>query len=145
MKLAHALAGLCLAFAAPAFAQDAEQRLLPNSLNLEVVDGSIVPEDCMYPTSIRDTARFDVACVTMPRVISSDISAQYLGQLGTQGWHQDSFIQGGMAAVRVDENNCRRVLNIFPADFPPGQEESDVVVIWFALDRTPRCSGTQPG
>lgn len=145
MKLAHALAGLSLAFVTPAFAQETEQHLLPNSLNLEVVDGSIVPDDCMYPASITNTARFEIACVTMPRVISTDISAQYLGQLGTQGWHQDSFIQGGMTAVRTDENNCRRVLNIFPADFPPGELESEVVVIWFALDRTPRCNGTQPG
>jgi hypothetical protein len=133
------LAAVCAiaAFATPAFAQD---RLLPNSLNLELVDGSVVPEDCMYPASIQDSTRYETACVTMPRIISTEISSQYIGQLGQQGWHQGTYIPAGMTAVRTDENNCERVLNIFPGDFPPGTENSDVVVIWFALDRTPRCA-----
>lgn len=144
MKLTHLLAGFCAlaALTTPAFAQD---RLMPNSLNLELVDGSVVPENCMYPASIQDATRFETACVTMPRIISTEISSQYIGQLGQQGWHQGSYIPAGMTAVRTDENNCQRVLNIFPGDFPPGTDNSEVVVIWFALDRTPRCSGTQPG
>lgn len=145
MKLTHTFAAAC-AFAALATSAVAqEQRLLPNSLNLELVDGSMVPSDCMYPASISDTTRYEIACVTMPRIISTEISAQYIGQLGQQGWHQGSYIPAGMTAVRTDENNCQRVLNIFPGDFPPGTEQSDVVVIWFAYDRTPRCNGTQPG
>ena len=144
MKLIHTLTAACAlaALATPAFAQD---RLMPDSVNLELVEGSVVPEDCMYPASIQDATRFETACVTMPRIISSEISSQYIGQLGQQGWHQGSYIPAGMTAVRTDENNCQRVLNIFPGDFPPGTEESDVVVIWFALDRTPRCNGTRPG
>ncbi|MBP6688843.1 MAG: hypothetical protein KA153_02530, partial [Hyphomonadaceae bacterium] len=66
MKLTSVFAGLCsiLALSTPAFAADATH-LMPDSLNLEIVDGSIVPDDCMYPASITDTARFEIACVTM--------------------------------------------------------------------------------
>ena len=128
---------LLFAFCSSAHAQ--EQRLMPDSLNLEVVDGSIVPPNCMYPSSITDATRFEIACVTMPRITSTEISAQYVGQLGEQGWRQGDYVSGGMTAVRTDENNCRRVLNIFPSPFPAGVDDSDVVVIWFALDRTPRC------
>lgn len=139
------LAALCAAFAltAPAFAQDT-QTLLPESLRLQVVEGSMVPPDCMYPASITDTTRFEIACVTMPRIIGAEISAQYIGQLGQQGWRQGDYIPGGMTAVRADDN-CQRVLNIFPGNYPPNDENSAVTVIWFALDRTPRCdrqSGT---
>jgi hypothetical protein len=141
------LASLCalLALTAPALAQDAEPTLLPQSLNLPVLEGSMVPDDCQYPASITDAARFEVACVTMPRFVSGEVGAQYIGELGTRGWQQGSYITGGMTAVRTDENNCRQVLNIFPGDFPPGAENSDLVVIWFALDRTPRCAQSQPG
>jgi hypothetical protein len=144
LRLAHTFAAACAfaALATPALAQD---RRLPNSLNLELVEGSMVPDNCMYPASIQDTTRFETACVTMPRIISTEISSQYIGQLGQQGWRQGSYIPAGITAVRTDENNCQRVLNIFPGDFPPGVENSDIVVIWFALDRTPRCTGMQPG
>ena len=147
MKLTKTIAALCLAAAitTPAVAQETPTHLLPDSLNLEIVDGSIVPEDCHYPSSITDTSRFEIACVTMPRVIGAEISSQYIGQLGAAGWHQGAYVPGGMTAVRNDENNCRRVLNIFPSSFPAGDENSEVVVIWFALDRTPRCSQAQPG
>jgi hypothetical protein len=129
-----------LALAAPAYAQDAEPTLLPQSLNLPVLEGSMIPDDCMYPASITDATRFEIACVTMPRFISGEVGAQYLGELGTRGWRQGSYISGGMTAERTDENNCQQVLNIFPADFPPGTENSDLIVIWFAFDRTPRCN-----
>lgn len=118
---------------------------MPDTLNLEVVDGSLVPPDCMYPASITDVTLFETACVTMPRVISGEIGSQYIGQLGQAGWRQGDFISGGMTAVRTDENNCQRVLNIFPSDYPPGQTESDIVVMWFALDRSPRCNQIEPG
>jgi hypothetical protein len=137
---------IALCMQPPASAQDAEPTLLPQSLNLPVLEGSIIPEDCMYPGSITDTTRYELACVTMPRFISGDVGAAYIGELGTRGWRQGAYISGGMTAVRTDEGNCEHVLNIFPSDFPPGTENSDVVVIWFALDRTPRCarqSGSQ--
>ncbi len=146
MNIARIIFGACTALllSAPAHAEDAAT-LLPESLSLEVVDGSIIPDDCMYPSSITNAARFEIACVTMPRFVSSEISAQYIGELGERGWRQGSFISGGMTAIRTDENNCERVLNIFPGDFPPGSENSDVVVIWFAMDRAPRCNRAQPG
>lgn len=147
MKLTHAFASFCLAvvFSTPALAQEAAHRLMPDSLNLEIVDGSTVPDDCMYPASITDTTRFETACVTMPALIGSEVSSQYIGQLGAQGWHQGNYVPGGMTAVRTDENNCRRVLNIFPSNYPPSEQNAQVNVLWFALDRTPRCSQAQPG
>ncbi|MEZ5957544.1 MAG: hypothetical protein R3C27_10080 [Hyphomonadaceae bacterium] len=147
MKFTKTIAALYLAaaFATPAVAQETPTHLLPDSLNLEIVDGSIVPQDCHYPSSITDTARFEIACVTMPRIIGAQVSSQYIGQLGAAGWHQGSYVPGGMTAVRTDENNCRHVLNIFPSDYPPSERNSQVTVLWFALDRTPRCNGAQPG
>lgn len=146
MRLSIHIAALCatVLLAAPASAQDTET-LLPGSLGLEIVDGSTVPSDCMFPASITDATRFEIACVTMPRMISAEISAQYIGQLGQQGWRQGDYIQGGMTAVRADDNNCQRVLNIFPSTYPPSDEDAAITVLWFALDRTPRCDGTQPG
>ncbi|MEZ5971488.1 MAG: hypothetical protein R3C31_06795 [Hyphomonadaceae bacterium] len=145
MKLIHALSALFLAAATTsAFAEDAHT-LMPDTLNLEIVDGSTVPDDCMYPASITDTTRFEIACVTMPAVIGSEVSSQYIGQLGAHGWHQGNFVPGGMTAVRTDENNCSRVLNIFPSNYPPGEEHARVNVLWFALDRTPRCNEATPG
>lgn len=140
--------GAAILASVSAYAQEtteAAATLLPESLNLEIVDGSSVPEDCMYPETVTDTSRFELACVTMPRFASGDIGARYIGQLGTAGWHQGVYISGGMTAVKADENGCERVLNIFPADFPPGDEDSASVVLWFALDRQPRCNGSAPG
>jgi len=148
-----------LVFAAPAYAQEtplpepesapattaeaaAPANLLPDSVNLSIVDGSTVPADCQYPSTISDTATFELACVTMPRMNSGLIGAEYLAQLGTLGWRQGSYIEGGMTAVRDDENNCQRVLNIFPSSFPPGEAAATATttVIWFVLERAPRCN-----
>lgn len=145
------IVALALAFAAPAFAQDepadaptapaeAARTLLPDSVNLEVVDGSTVPEDCRYPETISDTTSFELACVTMPRFGAGLIGAEYLAQLGRLGWRQGNYIEGGMTAVRTDENNCERVLNLFPSDYPPGEAQSSTTVLWFVLERTPRCA-----
>lgn len=147
---AGALAGIAVAVLALSSLASAQEttvptHILPDSLNLEIVDGSMVPDDCHYPSTITDTSRFEIACVTMPRIIGAEISSQYIGQLGQQGWHQGSYVPGGMTAVRTDENNCRRVLNIFPSDYPPSEENSQVTVLWFALDRAPRCNQAQPG
>jgi len=145
--------GALMMLGAPAYAQDTpeappapeapadapEPRLLPESLNLEVIEGSRIPEDCMYPASITDASRFEVGCVTMPRFMSGEVGAGYFGELGELGWRQGRYITGGMTAVRTDENNCERVLNLFPADYPPGDADSSIVVLWMALDRTPRC------
>jgi hypothetical protein len=141
LKRLVGLASLCavLALSAPVRAQ-IDATLLPQSLNLPVLEGSAVPDDCLYPASIVDSTRYEIACVTMPRFASGEVGAQYFGELGTRGWRQGTYISGGMTAVRTDENNCQRVLNIFPGDFPPGEEASALVVIWFALDRMPRCN-----
>jgi hypothetical protein len=118
----------------------AAQRLLPESVSLSVVEGSTVPADCQYPETISDRASFDLACVTMPSFSAGLIGAEYLAQLGQLGWHQGDYIEGGMTAVRMDESNCERVLNIFPSAFPPGQARSTTAVIWFVLERAPRCN-----
>ena len=155
--------GAALLLAAPAHAQDgaapqaqeepelpepdsapaqanAAQRLLPESVNLSVVEGSMIPADCQYPSTISDTTSFELACVTMPPFGAGLIGAEYLAQLGQLGWRQGDYIEGGMSAVRADENNCERVLNIFPSDFPPGAERAETAVIWFVLERAPRCA-----
>lgn len=126
--------------AAAAASQNAAELLLPESVNLAVVEGSSVPQDCQYPSTISDTTSFELACVTMPRFSSGMIGAEYLAELGRMGWRQGNYVEGGMTAVRNDENNCERVLNIFPGDFPPGEARSSTVVIWFVLERTPRCA-----
>lgn len=148
--------GAALVLATPAFAEQqgsthaptaaqepgtsAAEAILPDSVNLEVVDGSEVPSDCQFPSTISDTSTFELACVTMPRFSSGMIGAEYIAQLGQLGWHQGDYIDGGMTAVRDTDNNCERVLNIFPGDFPPGDAESTTVVIWFVMERAPRCA-----
>ena len=124
---------------APAQA-NAPQRLLPESVNLSVVEGSMIPADCQYPSTISDTTTFELACVTMPQFGAGLIGAEYLAQLGQLGWRQGDYIEGGMSAVRADENNCERVLNIFPSNFPPGEAQATTAVIWFVLERAPRCA-----
>jgi hypothetical protein len=119
------------------------QTLLPQSVNLPVLEGSSVPAECHYPDTINDTASFELACVTMPRFSSGVMvmGAEYLAALGTLGWRQGDYVEGGMTAVRTDENNCERVLNIFPGDYPPSEgRRSANVVVWFVLERTPRCA-----
>jgi hypothetical protein len=144
--------GAALLLGSPAYAQNetpastqaqseaAAQNLLPESVNLSVVEGSSVPADCQYPSTISDTATFELACVTIPRFNAGMIGAEYLAELGQMGWVQGDYIEGGMTAVRTDENNCERVLNIFPSDFPPGEAHSTNTVIWFVLERAPRCA-----
>jgi hypothetical protein len=120
----------------------AAQRVLPESVNLSVVEGSAIPADCQYPSTISDTASFELACVTMPRFSAGLIGAEYLAQLGQLGWRQGAYIEGGMTAVRTDESNCERVLNLFPSNFPPGEAAATATttVIWFVLERAPRCA-----
>lgn len=148
IKRAIVALSAALMLAAPAFAQDepidapaesAAQTLLPDSISLEVVDGSSIPADCHYPQTINDPASFELACVTMPRLGVGPIGAAYLAQLGRLGWRQGNYVEGGMTAVRTDENNCQRVLNLFPSDYPPGEARSTTTVLWFVLERTPRC------
>ncbi|MBY0565738.1 MAG: hypothetical protein K2P70_00380 [Hyphomonadaceae bacterium] len=141
-----------LALITPAYAQDAEtpapaaepaqaasETILSESVRLDIVDGSLIPEECHYPATISDTARFELACVTMPRFAGGQVAMEYIGQLGEQGFQQGSYITGGMTAVRANESNCQEVINIFPGDYPPGTRGSDIVVIWFARERAPRC------
>jgi hypothetical protein len=138
-----------LALITPAYAQDAEtpaepaqaagETILNESVRLDIVDGSLIPEECHYPATISDTARFELACVTMPRFAGGQVAMEYIGQLGEQGFQQGSYITGGMTAVRANESNCQEVINIFPGDYPPGTRGSDIVVIWFARERAPRC------
>ena len=53
---------------------------------------------------------------------------------------------GGMTAVRTDENNCQRVLNIFPSDYPPSEAElRSHRASGSRSTATPRCSGSPTG
>ncbi|HET9229899.1 MAG TPA: hypothetical protein VFO00_01340, partial [Vitreimonas sp.] len=118
----------------------AAQRVLPDSVNLSVVEGSTIPADCQYPSTISDTTSFELACVTMPRFSAGLIGAEYIAQLGQLGWRQGAYVEGGMTAVRTDESNCERVLNLFPSNFPPGDAQATTTVLWFVLERAPRCA-----
>ncbi|HYD71823.1 MAG TPA: hypothetical protein VEF55_01700, partial [Candidatus Binatia bacterium] len=102
--------------------------------------GSTIPADCQYPSTISDTTSFELACVTMPRFSAGLIGAEYIAQLGQLGWRQGAYVEGGMTAVRTDESNCERVLNLFPSNFPPGDAQATTTVLWFVLERAPRCA-----
>lgn len=126
-----------------AFAEDGApaQTLFPGGLDLPIVDGASVPADCLYPHSLRDSARYDLACVVLPAgERSAEIGAQYLGMLGQRGWHQGNAIIDGFTAVHEESNGCEQVLDIFPSAYPPAQQDdAQNFVIWFALERQQRC------
>jgi hypothetical protein len=134
---------VCAAFLAPGLASaetTTAPTLLPDSLSLPVLDGSTVPDDCMYPSTIADPNQFELACVTVPRDrLGTEISARYIGMLGQRGWHEGSYVSGGFTAVHTGDNGCAQVLNIFPSDYPPSEHASSTVVIWFALERAQHC------
>lgn len=135
--------------AGPAFAQDAaksEATLFPGSIDLPIVDGARVPDDCLYPASLRDS-HYDLACVVLPAgERSAEIGAQYLGLLGQRGYRQGNAIIGGFTAVKDETNGCEQVVDIFPSAYPPAQQENaQNFVIWFARERQQRCGAqTQP-
>lgn len=153
--LAAALVAPTLAFAQPkqeptqtqATVQSASQSmLLPGRLDLPVVAGSSVPDDCHFPTSLSSPGHYDLACVVMSRDPQSDeIGATYFGLLGQRGWHASDMVVGGFSATRQGDNSCEQVLGIYPSVYPPGADEDTATesVIWFALDRNQRCSGQQ--
>lgn len=118
-----------------------QSTLLPGRLDIPVVEGSNVPDDCHFPASLSSPGHYDLACVVMPRTEESDsIGATYFGLLGQRGWHADQMVPGGFTATRA-EGNCEQVLGIYPSVYPPGADEDSAQdsVIWFALDRNQRC------
>lgn len=133
-----------LLFSSNAFAEDSTPTLLPNTLSLPVLDGAEIPSDCMYPSTISDTGRFELACVTMPSgEESGDIGAQYIDMLGERGWRQGTYLNGGFTAVHPADGGCEQVLNIFPSTFPPAERNASTMVIWFAMEREQRCPAPQ--
>jgi hypothetical protein len=134
-----ALAAVLLPGAALA---DEAPNLLADSVNIPVIAGSSVPEDCHYPNSLRDAARYETACVVMARS-DGELAARYIGYLGQHGWHAGPLITSGFSAVHDEQNGCEKLLGVFPSDYPPETHDSAQVVLWFALEREPRCA-TQP-
>ena len=56
------------------------------------------------------------------------------------------LVKGDLSPLRLaDLKGQRVVLNIFPSNYPPGEADAQVNVLWFALDRTPRCNESQAG
>jgi hypothetical protein len=135
---------LCaLAFAAaPTFASaENATTLFPGALDMPVLEGANVPEDCHYPTSLQNAQRYELACVVIPASdTSEDVTMNYIGWLGQHQFRQDMEIVGGISAVRPAAEGCEQVLDIFMREYPPNVEESEDTVIWFALQRQPRCS-----
>ena len=132
-----------LAFAAaPALALAADApatTLFPGALDIPIFEGASVPDDCHFPASLQDPARFELACVVMPMdERSEEVSMNFIGWLGQHSFRRDMDIVGGMSAVRPADNGCEQVLDIFTREYPPETEES--IIIWFALERQPRCS-----
>lgn len=132
-----------VAFAAAptlAFAVDAPATtLFPGALDMPIFDGASVPDDCHFPASLQDPARFELACVVMP-MDSEEVSMNFIGWLGQHQFRRDQEIIGGMSAVRPAENGCEQVLDIYTREYPPEAETHENMVIWFALEREPRCA-----
>ena len=141
IRAALAAALLCIA-TTPLSARAQEEALLPNSVDLPLVQGSTIPEECYLPEDLVDDARYEAACVTMPRMGGSRIGAAYIGLLGERGWTEGPYLDRGFSAVRPVADagvDCNQRLNIFPSDYPPEEHGSPEVVIWFVLERQPRC------
>lgn len=125
---------------AVAFAED-EPTLFPGALDMPVLDGANVPADCQYPQSLRNARRYELACVVIPASDGPDqVSMNYIGWLGQHDFRQGMEIIGGFSAVRPATADCQQVLDIFVREYPPNDETSEDVVIWFALERAPRCA-----
>ena len=125
--------------ATPTLAFAADTTLFPGALDIPVFDGATVPDDCHFPASLQDPARFELACVTMPMdERTEEVSMNFIGWLGQHQFHRDQEIIGGMSAVRPADNGCEQVLDIYTREYPPETHEN--FVIWFALERQPRCT-----
>lgn len=140
MRVAALFCALALAAAPLTFAAEgAATSLFPDTINLPVVDGSSVPEECHFPADLTDTAKYEPVCVTMQRENGGAIGAAYLGLLGQRGWRQGPYSERGISAVRPAGDDCEERLDIFPSDYPPEASQSPEVVIWFVREKQPRC------
>lgn len=149
MKLSHFIVcGLAaLAIPAAALAKDpvgsassapsaptvsAPSTLFPGVIDLPVADGSRVPDNCEYPSSLSGTSGYELACT----VQNEDVDMEYIAWLGRNGWRRGNEIMGGFEAVRETSNGCVQVLNIFPH----GEDDDTTPGMWFALQREPNCT-----
>ena len=147
MKLSHFIVGGLAAFVIPAVAMAKDpvatatptaapaataSTLFPGVVDLPVADGSSVPSNCEYPTSLSGANGIELACVVQA---DSDVSMEYIAWLGRNGWRRGNEIMGGFEAVKETANGCEQVLNIFPH----GEDDDTTPGMWFALQRQPTC------
>jgi hypothetical protein len=106
--------------------------LFPGVVDLPVADGSRVPDNCEFPSTLSGASGYELACV----VQNEDVDMEYIAWLGRNGWRRGNEIMGGFEAVRETSNGCEQVLNIFPH----GEDDETTPGMWFALQREPNCT-----
>ena len=137
---------LAFLWAAPGNAQQT-QSLFASSLNLPVLDGATVPNDCRYPRQITDDPHhYELACVVMARNNqASDIGMHYMQLLSERGWNAPRDMVGSAIPFnRSQPDGCVLSLTLMPADLP-GDQQSQTVVIYFIYDPQPRCPSPTTG
>jgi hypothetical protein len=156
LKFAHLIFCGVAAFALPAVAMPKEgvraaaevtttttasttttSTLFPGELDIPVAEGSNVPANCEFPSSLTESG-LELACVVAEGA-DDEVGIEYISWLGSNGFRHSADIIGGFAAARETENGCEQRLNIYPHG-----EEGETAGIWFALEREPRCAAAQP-
>ena len=150
MKFAHLIFCGVAAFALPAVATPKEgQRatavsaaaastLFPGELDIPIADGSNVPSNCEFPTTLSESG-LELACIVADSAADEEVGIEYISWLGSNGFRHSADIIGGFVAARETANGCEQTLNIYPHG-----DEGETAGIWFALAREPQCAAAQP-
>ncbi|QGZ96647.1 hypothetical protein [Terricaulis silvestris] len=151
MKFAHLIFCGVAAFALPAVAVPKESvraapvaatatssTLFPGELDIPIADGSNVPSNCEFPSSLTASG-LELACIVADGAAEDEVGIEYISWLGSNGFRHSADIIGGFVAARETGNGCEQTLNIYPHG-----EEGETAGIWFALEREPRCAAAQP-
>ncbi len=150
MKFAHLILCGVAAFTIPAvaFAKDAPVRAAPiaqtnastlfeGSLDIPVAEGTNVPSDCAFPSTLTE-GNAQLACVVAEGTLPEDeVGIEYISWLGEHGFRHSANIIGGFAAVRETETGCEQTLRIYPHG-----DEGETSGIWFALDNNECATAT---
>jgi len=117
--------------------------LFPGVVDMPVADGAHVPADCNYPSTLSGVASVELACLAATSDEDSrDVGVAVIAWLGNHGWRSGDEIIGGFTAVKISENGCEQVLDIFPHG--DEDETGGSYGFWFALERQPRCAAAAP-
>lgn len=147
MKAAPAIAIAAIVMTAEARAQ--EGTILPGLLDLPVVEGAFIPEDCKWPRPPEDASR--AGCVAFPMGESQSMQDTYVQLLQERGW---AFASGAGNAFwfhrPVAEGDCveRAYLvgwylagmdEIRAANRENRTDEIEFGVFLFTVEDAPRC------